>query len=62
MYFNYHSKIKKLILNGHLVNYEIVDNWNSIENALVLFFDNHRPIPIRPHRHLEYYRLLGISL
>lgn len=36
-YFNYHAKAKNLIAEGHLVDYEIVDNWNGIKPALVLF-------------------------
>ena len=54
MYYNYHAKAKQLIADGHLVKMEIVDNWNDISPALVLWFDNHRPMPIREHRRDEY--------
>lgn len=54
MYYNYHAKAKKLIAEGHLVESKIVDNWNGIVPALVLFFDNHRPMPIRQYRWDEY--------
>ena len=54
MYYNYHAKAKQLIADGHLVKMEIVDNWNDISPALVLWFDNHRPMPIREHRWDEY--------
>lgn len=54
MYYNYHAKAKQLINDGHLIKMEIVDKWNSIAPALVLFFDNHRPMPIRKHKWNEY--------
>lgn len=57
-YFNYHAKAKKLIKEGHLVRHEIVENWNGIKPALVLYFDNHRPMPIREYRWPEYFELL----
>ena len=53
-YYNYHAKAKQLIADGHLVNMEIVDRWNTIAPALVLYFDNHRPMPIRQYRWDEY--------
>ena len=56
--YPYHNKAKQLIYQGHLTHWELVDKWNHIEKALVLFFDNHRPIPIRPHRHEEYLQIL----
>ena len=49
-YFNYHAKAKKLIAEGHLVDYELVDSWNKISSALVLYFDNNKPIPIREYK------------
>lgn len=54
MYYNYHAKAKQLIAEGHLIKHEIVDNWNGISPALVLYFNNHRPMPIRKHRWNEY--------
>lgn len=48
-YFNYHAKAKSLIADGHLTYFEIVDNWNGISPALVLYFDNNRPMPIREY-------------
>ena len=58
MYFNYHAKAKQLIADGHLVNYEIVPRWNMIIPAMVLYFDNHKPIPIRRYRWNEYWDIL----
>lgn len=54
MYYNYHARAKQLINEGHLIKSEIVDKWNSIEPALVLYFDNHKPMPIRKHKWDEY--------
>lgn len=58
-YFNYHAKAKKLISEGHLVDYEIVDSWNKISPALVLYFDNNRPMPIREYMWDEYFKLFN---
>lgn len=58
-YFNYHAKAKKLIKTGHLVRFEIVPKWGNIAPALVLYFDNNRPMPIRSHRWEEYKELLN---
>ena len=57
-YFNYHAKIKKLILNGQLTHYEIVENWNGIKPALVFYFKNHKPMPVREKRFEEYFNFL----
>lgn len=57
-YFNYHAQAKKLIMEGHLTHYKIVDRWNAIAPALVLFFDNHIPMPIREERWSEYLAIL----
>ena len=58
-YFNYHAKAKALINDGHLVSFEIVENWNGIMPALVLHFDNTRSMPIRDYRWDEYWPLLN---
>lgn len=57
-YYNYHARAKALISGGHLVGFEIVDDWNGIKPALVLNFDNHRSMPIRQHRWDEYWGLI----
>ncbi|CAM2823306.1 hypothetical protein [Erysipelothrix tonsillarum] len=57
-YFNYHAKAKQLIAEGHLTHFEIVDNWNGIKPALVLYFDNNRPMPIREYRWPEYFEII----
>jgi hypothetical protein len=58
-YYSYHSMAKKLINESHLIKYEIVEKWNNIKPALVLYFDNHRPMPIRDSRWDEYMPLLN---
>lgn len=58
-YYNYHAQAKHLIATGHLVKMEIVKKWNSISPALVLYFDNHRPMPIREYRWDEYMMFGG---
>lgn len=55
-YYNYYAKAKQLIKEGHLVKTEIVKRWNAISPALVLYFDNHRPMPIREYRWDEYLK------
>lgn len=57
-YFNYHAKAKNLIASGHLIRFEIVPKWGKISPALVLYFDNNKPMPIRVHKFNEYLRLL----
>ena len=57
-YFNYHAKAKRLISEGHLISYKIVDSWNNISPALVLFFDNNRPLPIREYMWDEYFKIM----
>lgn len=57
-YFNYHAKAKKLIKDCQLVRYDFVDNWNGIKPALVLYFRESNPMPIREYRWQEYLLLL----
>lgn len=57
-YFNYHAKAKKLIQEGYLIKYEIVQRYNNVAPALVLYFSNNRPIPIREYKWNEYFDLI----
>lgn len=57
MYYNYHAKAKRLIKEGRLIGYQIVESYHGISPALVLYFDNHTPMPIRQHRWSEYIAL-----
>lgn len=61
MYYNYHGQIKSLIKDGHLIGFEFVEKYGKISPALVLYFDNHRPMPIREHRFSEYSEILGFT-
>ena len=58
-YFNYHAKAQNLIKSGHLIRFEFADKWNSIAPALVLYFDNNKPMPIRAHKFDEYMQLIN---
>ena len=54
MYFNYHAKAMRLIRQGHCTHFELVERWNQIAPALVLYFDNEPPMPIREERWADY--------
>lgn len=58
-YFNYHGKIKKLIDNGELERFEIVDEYHNISPAMILYFKNHAPMPVREHHFDEYLEIMG---
>ena len=58
MYFNYHAKAKRLIKEGNLIDYKILENYNEIKPALVLYFSNHAPMPIRDYKWNEYFALI----
>lgn len=58
-YFNYHAKIKKLIADKELIKWEMVDNWNNIKPAIVFYFKNNKPMPIREYRWQEYMEILN---
>lgn len=58
MYFNYHAKVKKLIFEGKLIGYEFLDEYNGISPALLLYFSDHRPMPIRDYMWEEYLPFL----
>lgn len=58
-YFNYHAKVKNLIKNGHCTKAVFKHEYNGISPALVLFFDNCKPMPIRFYRFEEYSKILS---
>lgn len=58
MYYNYHAQIKKMILEGRLKGYQFVGDYNGIKPALVLYFEGHRPMPIRDYKWEEYIPFL----
>lgn len=57
-YYNYHAMAKRLINSGHCFCATIFERYHNIYPALVLYFDNHKPIPIREYRWKEYFTLL----
>ena len=59
MYYNYHATVKKLIADGHLSSYDIVEKYHKISPCLLLFFDNHNPMPIREYRWSEYMPIIN---
>ncbi len=58
-YYNYHAIAKTLISSGHCIAVSIFARFRHINPALVLYFDNHRPIPIRQYRWHEYLPILS---
>ena len=54
MYYNYHARVKKLILEGRLIGYEFLDEYNGISPALLLHFSGHRSMPIRDYMWENY--------
>lgn len=59
MYYNYHAQVKRLIEEGHLSEYRLLEAYHGIGPCLLLIFDNHRPMPIRQHRWEEYLALIA---
>lgn len=53
-YYNYHAIAKRLINHNHLIAVTVFSEYKNIRPALVLYFDNHRPIPIRDYMWDEY--------
>ena len=58
-YFNYHAKIQKKIKDGLLKKFEIVDEYNNISPAMLLYFFDGTVMPIREHMFDEYLKLMG---
>lgn len=54
MKFDYYSKTKKLIKEGHLVYFETVSKYNGISPALILYFDNHHTVAIAKEKWSEF--------
>ena len=61
MYYNYHAVARRLIKEGQLTDFRRLERWGGISPAFVLFFKNHRPMPIREERVAEYVALIGES-
>lgn len=50
---------KKKISEGKLVTYKIVDNYNSISPAMLLYFNDGKILPIRQHKWNEYFEIMS---
>lgn len=57
-YYNYHAMAKKLIKEGFCFSATIFEKYHHISPALVLYFENHKPIPIREYMWNDYFPLL----
>lgn len=60
-YYNYYAQAKHLIATGHLTEIKIVKRWNIISPVIILYFDNHRLMPIREYRWDEYLQFSSHS-
>ena len=47
------EKIKQLIKDGHMTDYQIYKKWNILP-VMTIYFDNHKPMPIREYKWDEY--------
>ncbi|MBO7389949.1 MAG: thermostable hemolysin delta-VPH [Clostridia bacterium] len=61
MYYNYHAVLRRLIREGKLIDFKRVEKWGNIAPAFVLFFEGHRPMPIREERVPEYLAEIASS-
>lgn len=61
VYFNYHSKVKKLIDEDEIIKIEILDEYHGIKPAMVIYFKNNPPMPIREHKWDEYINYLFLT-
>lgn len=57
-YFNYHAKAKRLIREGNLIKIRFLESYKTIKPAMVLFFKNNPPMPIREYRWKEYFDII----
>ena len=57
-YFNYHAKINKLIKEKQLIDYKFFPTYHHISPALVLYFKDYPPMPIRQHQFVRYQIIL----
>ena len=57
-YFNYHAKVKRLIIEGKLKCYYFDKEYKNIGFVLVLCFDDQK-FPIREKRFEEYFEIIG---
>ena len=58
MYYNYHAMVRKKLLEGKLTGYEFCEEYHGISPALVLYFGEEKPMPIRDHMWERYLPFL----
>lgn len=58
MYYNFHAMAKRLIAQHNTIGATIFEAYHNIRPALVIYFKNHAPIPIRQYMWHEYLPLL----
>ncbi len=60
-YYSYHGAVRRLLREGKLLGYRMVEEHRGIRPALLLFFDDerHPVMPIREHRFSEYLPILA---
>lgn len=56
-YYSYHATAIKLIKTAHCTRAEFKEKHNLVSPALVLYFDNHKPMPIK-QEHFEKYKTI----
>ncbi len=57
-YYNYHAMAKRLLYDNRCIAVSIFSEYHHIRPAMVLYFDNHKPIPIREYRWKEYLTII----
>lgn len=57
-YFNYHAKAKNLIKSGTCLSVCIFKEYHHISPAMVFYFENSKPIPIRQYMWQDYLPLI----
>lgn len=57
-YFNYHAKLKGLIKTGNCIGVSLLYKYNNIKPAMVFYFNNHIPMPVRYYMWDEYLPLI----
>ena len=57
-YYNYHAIAHKLLENKNCIAVSVFSKYHHISPALVLYFDNHKPIPIRDYMWHTYLPII----
>lgn len=58
--YPYHGRIKQRILNGELLDWQMVDDYPGIGECMVFHFSTSPYFrPVRPHRFEEYRNFLS---